>query len=163
MIESWVLWLLAYLAIPEVGLTSVFIICFIAATLIPMASEPAVFAVVAADNSLFLAVLFVATLGNTLGGIINYWIGYTAKETFGKKHQTRWLKWFEKFGPKMMLIAWVPALGSVVNTLGGWLKLPFWACVLYLALGKGVRYLVVICALLSVPGTFWHEVARLLG
>ncbi len=48
MIESAVLWLLNILAIPTVGLTSVFLISFVSATLLPLGSEPAVFAVIKA-------------------------------------------------------------------------------------------------------------------
>lgn len=85
MIESAVHWLLSYLAIPEVGLTSVFLISFISATLLPLGSEPAVFAVVAADKSLFWQVMAVAAAGNTLGGILNYWIGFGAKKRLPRK------------------------------------------------------------------------------
>lgn len=115
MIESAVHWLLGYLAVPEVGLTSVFIISFISATLLPLGSEPAVFAVVAADRSLFWQVMIVATAGNTLGGILNYWIGYGAKEAFAKERKTMWFGWLEKHGAKTMLLSWVPRnRGSVV-------------------------------------------------
>ena len=63
MVESAVHWLMSYLAIPEIGLTSVFIICFVSATLLPMGSEPAVFAVIASSPSMseiaFLALCLV--------------------------------------------------------------------------------------------------------
>ena len=76
MIESAVLWLLKFLAVPTVGLTSVFLIAFVSATLLPLGSEPAVFAVVKANPAMFWPAVLVATLGNTLGGIVDYWIGY---------------------------------------------------------------------------------------
>ena len=79
---------MSYLAIPEIGLTSVFIVCFVSATLLPMGSEPAVFAVVASSPSMFWPVMIVATIGNTLGGILNYWIGYGAKEAFAREKNT---------------------------------------------------------------------------
>jgi membrane protein YqaA with SNARE-associated domain len=53
MIESAVLWLLKFLAVPTVGLTSVFLIAFVSATLLPLGSEPAVFAVVKANPAMF--------------------------------------------------------------------------------------------------------------
>jgi membrane protein YqaA with SNARE-associated domain len=93
MIESVVAWLLSVLAIPQIGLGSVFIICTISATLIPLGSEPAVFAVIKANQDLFWATIAVATLGNTLGGAINYWMGYGAKQTFAKERQSRWFVW----------------------------------------------------------------------
>ena len=63
MIESAVLWLLKTLFVPTVGLTSVFFISFVAATLLPMGSAPAVFAVVKANGALFWPVICVAMLG----------------------------------------------------------------------------------------------------
>ena len=57
MIESAVLWLLKFLAVPTVGLTSVFLIAFVSATLLPLGSEPAVFAVVKANPAMFWPVI----------------------------------------------------------------------------------------------------------
>ncbi|RYE79863.1 MAG: DedA family protein, partial [Oxalobacteraceae bacterium] len=53
MIETAVQWLLDLVAAPTVGLTSVFIISFTSATLLPLGSEPAVFAVIKANPALF--------------------------------------------------------------------------------------------------------------
>ena len=71
--------LLAALALPQVGLVAVFIITFVSATLLPLGSEPAVFLVVKADPSMFWTVIAVATVGNTLGGITSWWVGYGAE------------------------------------------------------------------------------------
>jgi membrane protein YqaA with SNARE-associated domain len=163
MIESAVHWLLAVLAVPEMGLTSVFLISFIAATLVPMGSEPAVFAVIKANQSLYWQVLMVATVGNTLGGAVNYWIGYGAKEKFAHERQSRWFGWLQRFGAKTMLLAWVPAIGDPICTLAGWLKLPFWPSVFYMAAGKLLRYVMVTWLLLNVPDGFWHRLAEWLG
>ncbi len=163
MIESAVHWLMSYLAIPEIGLTSVFIVCFVSATLLPMGSEPAVFAVVASSPSMFWPVMIVATIGNTLGGILNYWIGYGAKEAFAKERKTRWFGWLEKYGAKTMLLGWMPGIGDPLCTLGGWLKLPFWPCVWYMTIGKFIRYLLMTWLLLYIPNETWREFARLLG
>ncbi len=163
MIESAVHWLLSYLALPEVGLPSVFIVSFISATLLPLGSEPAVFAVVAADRSLFWPVVVVAAIGNTLGGILNYWIGYGAKKAFAKERKTRWFGWLEKYGAKTMLLSWLPGVGDPLCPLGGWLKLPFWPCVGYMAIGKLVRYVILTWLLLYIPDSSWQELARFLG
>ncbi len=163
MIESAVLWLLAWLAIPEVGLTSVFLISFISATLVPMGSEPAVFAVIKADGNLFWPVMLVATVGNTLGGVVNYWMGYGAHEAFAKEKKTRWFGWLERFGPKTMLLTWLPGIGDPISTLAGWLKLSFWPCVWYMAAGKFLRYIIMTTALLYVPDDIWRQFASWVG
>ncbi len=163
MIESAVHCLLSYLAIPEVGLTSLFIVCFVSATLLPLGSEPAVFAVVSADKSLFWPAMIVATVGNTLGGVLNYWIGLGAKEAFAKERKTVWFGWLERYGAKTMLLSWLPGIGDPLCTLAGWLKLPFWPCVSYMSIGKLARYILMTWLLLYIPAGSWRELARFLG
>lgn len=163
MIENAVLWLLKILAVPTVGLTSVFIISFISATLLPLGSEPAVFAVIKADMLMFWPVILVATVGNTLGGVVNYWMGYGARQTFSRERASRWFRWLERFGPRAMLLAWLPGIGDPICTLAGWLKLPFRSSVIYMALGKFLRYVSVTWLLLNVPDGFWRSVANCLA
>lgn len=159
MIESAVHWLLSTLAVPTVGLTSVFIISFVSATLLPLGSEPAVFAVIKANGDMFWPVILVATVGNTLGGIVDYWMGYGAKQAFAKERKTRWFHWLERFGAKTMLLAWLPGVGDPICTLAGWLRLPFWPSVIYMAIGKFLRYILMTWLLLNVPDGFWRSVA----
>lgn len=159
MIESAIRWLLDVLAVPDVGLTSVFLISVVSATLLPMGSEPAVFAVAKANGTLFWPVIAVATLGNTIGGIIDYWMGYGAKQAFAKERESHWFGWLQRFGAKTMLLAWLPGIGDPLCTLGGWLKLPFWPCVFYMAIGKFLRYLTMTTLLLYVPDGFWKMLA----
>lgn len=163
MIESAVLWLLGWLAVPQVGLASVFVICFVSATLLPMGSEPAVFAVVSADGSLFWPVMLVATVGNTLGGVVNYWLGYGAHEAFAKEQGTRWFGWLKRYGPKTMLLSWLPGVGDPICTVAGWLKMPFWPSIWYMAIGKFMRYVVMTWLLLYIPQEYWLRFVRLLG
>lgn len=158
MIESAVAWLLDVLAVPDVGLTSVFLISVLSATLLPLGSEPAVFAVIKANAALFWPAILVATVGNTLGGMIDYWIGYGAKKAFAKERKSRWFGWLERYGPKTLLLAWLPVVGDPLCALAGWLKLPFWQCVLFMAIGKFLRYITMTWLLLYVPDGFWHRI-----
>lgn len=157
MIESAVNGLLSLLALPEVGLTSVFLISLISATLLPMGSEPAVFAVIKTEGGAFWTVIAIATLGNTLGGVINYWLGYGAKQAFARERESRWFGWLQRFGPKTMLIAWMPVIGDPLCSVAGWLRLPFWPSVAYMAIGKFLRYVALTSALLYVPDSFWEQ------
>jgi membrane protein YqaA with SNARE-associated domain len=163
MIESTIAWLLHLLAAPEVGLTSVFIISFISATLLPLGSEPAVFAVIKANPALFWSTIFVATAGNTLGGIVDYGLGYRAKQSFAKERDSRWFRWLARYGAKTMLLAWLPVVGDPLCTLAGWLKLPFWPSVVYMAIGKFARYLTMTALLLYVPDGVWSTIAHWLS
>lgn len=157
MIESAVHWLLSVLAIPQVGLGSVFLVSFVSATLVPMGSEPAVFAVIKLNPAMYWITILVATTGNTLGGAVDYWMGYGTRQTFAKERKTRWFHWLERFGAKTMLLSWVPVIGDPICTLAGWLRLPFWPSIGYMALGKLLRYLTMTWLLLQVPDSWWRS------
>ena len=156
--DSWIAPLLAALALPELGLTSVFVIALISATLLPMGSEPAVFGLVKLNPELFWPAIFVATAGNTIGGAITWWMGYGAERAYERvRHRTptelRALQWLQRFGAKACLLAWLPIVGDPLCAVAGWLKLPFWPCVGYMAVGKLLRYVLMTAGLLWVfPG-----------
>ena len=162
MIESAVIWLLKLIAAPAVGLTSIFIISFVSATLVPLGSEPAVFAVVKANGAMFWPAVLVGTLGNTLGGALDYFIGYRAKVAFAKERKSVWFGWLAHYGAKTMLLSWVPGIGDPLCTLGGWLHLPFWPSLGYMAIGKFLRYLTMTAALLYIPDGFWARLGDIL-
>ncbi|MFZ6778701.1 YqaA family protein [Undibacterium sp. Ji83W] len=160
MIEAAVHWLLSVLALPEIGLSSVFLISFISATLLPLGSEPAVFAVIKANPAIFWQVIIVATIGNTLGGMVDYGMGYAAKQAFDRERESYWYRWLQHFGPKTMLLAWLPGIGDPICTLAGWLRMPFWPSVFYMAVGKCLRYIVITWLLLKVPEGVWSKIAN---
>jgi membrane protein YqaA with SNARE-associated domain len=155
--ESWISSLLNALALPQFGLSTVFVVALISATLLPMGSEPAVFGLIKLNPELFWPAILVATVGNALGGGINWWLGFGAKRAYEKyKHssvQARALAWLERLGPRACFFAFLPIVGDPITTVAGWLKLPFWPCFLYGAAGKFCRYLVMTVLLLYIwPG-----------
>jgi membrane protein YqaA with SNARE-associated domain len=155
--EAWLLSLLQTLSVPEYGLLAVFLVAALSATLLPMGSEFAVIGLIKLNPDLFWPAVLVATAGNTLGGAVSWWMGYGAETLYEKvKHkrlQLRALNWLERLGPKACLFSWLPAVGDPLCALAGWLKLPFWPCVGYMAIGKFARYLVMTVLLLWVfPG-----------
>ena len=157
--EAWFASLLQALALPQYGLSTVFIVSLVSATLLPLGSEPAVFGLIKLNPELYWPTIFVATSGNALGGAVNWWMGFGAKRAYeGYKHsavQAKALAWLQRLGPKACFFAFLPLVGDPLATLAGWLKLPFWPCFLYGALGKFLRYLVMTTALLYVfPGQF---------
>lgn len=145
--------LLAWLALPRFGLSTVFVIALLSATLLPLGSEPAVFGLVKLDESLFWPAVLVATLGNTLGGGISWWMGYGAERAYERvkhrrPHELKALQWLQRFGPKACLLSWLPVVGDPLCAVAGWLKLPFWPCLAYMAVGKLARYILMTSALL---------------
>jgi membrane protein YqaA with SNARE-associated domain len=157
--DAWIDPLIALLALPGYGLGSIFVIALISATLLPMGSEPMVMAVVSANTGLFWPAVLVATAGNTLGGAITWWMGYGAEKAYEhvkhKPHEVHVLRWLQRFGAKACLLAWLPIVGDPLCAVAGWLKLPFWPCVGFMAIGKFARYLVMTAgALWLFPGWF---------
>jgi len=152
--DSWISQLLALLALPQYSLGTVFVVSFISATLLPLGSEPVVYGLVSLNPELLWQVIAVATVGNTLGGALDWWMGYGAHKVADKyrhsSHHVRALDWLEKMGPKACLLAWLPLVGDPLCAVAGWLKLPFWPCLFYMAIGKFARYVVWTLALTGV-------------
>ena len=159
--EAWLTSLLHTLALPEVGLSTVFVVSLISATLLPLGSEPAVFGLIKLNPELFWPTIAVATAGNTLGGAIDWWMGYGAHTAVNRyrgqqtdAYHARALRWLERLGPKACLLSWLPGIGDPLCAVAGWLKLPFWPCVVYMAIGKCLRYITMTAMLLWVfPST----------
>ena len=154
----WIEHLLTLLSLPEYGLTTVFLVSFISATLIPLGSEPVVFGLIRLNPEMFWPVVLVATVGNTLGGAVDWWLGYGAHKVADKyshsSHHTRALDWLRKMGPKACLLAWLPLVGDPLCAVAGWLKLPFWPCLAYMAIGKFARYVTMTLAALGAFSLF---------
>lgn len=160
--DDWIPALLGALALPQYGLVTVFLVSLLSATLLPMASLPVVYGLVELNPSLLWPTLFVATAGNTLGGAISYWMGYGAEAAYerlahkeGGHTQVRALAWLERWGPRACLLSWLPFIGDPLCAVAGWLRLPFWPCVVYMAIGKFLRYVVYVFALIwALPNPF---------
>lgn len=156
-LESLFAQLLVALSLPKFGLSTVFVASFVSATLLPLGSEPFVFGLLKLRPDLFWETVVVATLGNTLGGIVTYWMGYGANEAWRHRRksgsQLRAIQWLERFGPKAMLMSWLPGVGDPLCAVAGWLRMPFWPSAGYMLLGKLLRYVIYTALLLWVfPG-----------
>jgi membrane protein YqaA with SNARE-associated domain len=156
---AWMDTLLNLLALPQYGLSTVFVVSFVGATLLPLASEPAVFGLVKLNPDLFWAAIGAATLGNTLGGAVSWWMGKASQQVVDQyRHSAthmRALGWLARIGPKACLLSWLPVIGDPLCAVAGWLQLPFWPCLAYMAIGKFLRYVLMTAALLGLFGPFW--------
>jgi membrane protein YqaA with SNARE-associated domain len=155
--EAWIQSLLTSLALPQFGLSTLFIISILSATLLPLGSEFAVIGLVKLNPELFWPAVAVATAGNTIGGAISWWMGYGAEALYERmKHkqlEAKALTWLRRFGPKACLLSWLPGVGDPLCAIAGVLKMPFWPCVAYMAVGKCLRYVIMTALLMWVfPG-----------
>ena len=151
---------------PSVGLPAVFLVALISATLLPMGSEPVLFAYVSVNPSMFWPAIAIATVGNTMGGMVNWALGLGARNAFeAYKGATggRMQRWLTSLGPKMLLLSWLPGIGDPLCALAGWLRMPWMACLIYMAIGKFLRYVTFTLVLVSIPSEFWQAVGRFIG
>ena len=157
--EAWLDQLLILLALPKFGLSTVFTVAFISATLLPLGSEPVVYGLIELNPSLFWPAIGVATLGNTLGGMVTWAMGLASHKVLDKfnhsSHHMRAIEWLQRLGPKACLLSWLPIVGDPLCAVAGWLKMPFWPCVIYMAIGKFLRYLTMTSALLGLFGNWY--------
>ena len=88
--QAWLDSTLALLALPQYGLSTLFIVSFISATLVPLGSEPVLFGLLRLNPDMFWSAMVVATAGNTLGGMLDWWMGFGAHQVVDKySHSSR--------------------------------------------------------------------------
>lgn len=152
--QAWLDSILVLLALPQFGLSTLFVVSFVSATLLPLGSEPVLFGLLKLNPDMFWSAVLVATAGNTLGGMFDWWLGYGAHHVADKWGRSRShikaIEWLERLGPKACLLAWLPIVGDPLCAVAGWLKLPFWPCAGYMMIGKFLRYVTMTAALLYV-------------
>src|SRR5690606_38386290 len=114
--QAWMDPLLALLALPHYGLATLFIAGFITATLLPLRSEPILLGLLKLNPDRVWSALLVATARNTLGGMLNWWMGYGAHRVVDKYSHSRQhlkaLRFLQRLGPKACLLAWLPVVGD---------------------------------------------------
>ena len=155
MLEAPLQSLIGWFSLPANGLSTVFVVSFLSATLLPIGSEPAVFGYVKLHPDEYWTVVSVATVGNTFGGMLDYWFGRGAKYAVAKDKQTRYLKSLERLGPKALFFSFLPVVGDPLCAVAGWLRLPFWRSSAWMMAGKFVRYCLMTVLLLWVPDSWW--------
>lgn len=134
----------------EWGLVGLFLASFVAATVLPFSSEAVLLAMAAAGGR-FLPLLVVATVGNTLGGLVNYAIGrWLSTERVvswlggdvGKV--ARWQVLVQRRGAAAALLCWLPVVGDPIAIALGLFRVPLLACAVFMLLGKAARYGVLL-------------------
>jgi membrane protein YqaA with SNARE-associated domain len=121
------------------SLVSLFASSFLGATLLPGGSEAVLFLVLKAHPESLWIALGIATLGNTLGGMVSFGMGWLLPQTQQLKHVER----MRRYGTPMLLLAWVPLIGDALCLAAGWLRLVWWQAALFMAIGKFARYGVI--------------------
>ncbi|NKF49784.1 DedA family protein [Shewanella sp. WXL01] len=126
---------------------------FLAATLLPGGSEVLLIGLLNQQPELWLELLVVASVGNTLGAITSYYLGYVGRYAKSPDaiHSPRYQKalgWIERYGSWSLLLSWLPVIGDILCLMAGWLKLPITSSVVLIFIGKALRYSLIAWAII---------------
>ena len=128
---------------------TLFTVAFLSATLLPLGSEGLLLYDISQNNSLILLWGF-ATLGNTLGAMVNYWLGLKGEIYLEKKGHLSAQKmqkargFFDTYGGWTLLLSWAPVIGDPLTFIAGVLRYDFKWFSLIVAAAKGTRYAIII-------------------
>ena len=158
------------------SLLSLFLGSFFAATLLPGGSEAVLFGVLKSYPETLWSALLIATVGNTLGGMLSFGMGWLLPQTQQLKHVEKLrpqhggaehsgagvaashplpqtagfasnVSRVRRYGTPALLLAWVPLIGDALCLAAGWLRLNWWQATLFMALGKFARYWLIAFAI----------------
>ncbi|WP_338568068.1 YqaA family protein [Pseudomonas canadensis] len=129
------------------GYLGLFFAAFGAATLLPLQSEAVLVGLLLSGHYNLWLLLGVATLGNVLGSVVNWWLGRWVEHFKGRRwfpvsdkqldkarnHYQRWGNW-------TLLLSWVPIIGDPLTLVAGVMREPLWRFLLLVTLAKSLRY-----------------------
>lgn len=128
------------------GLPALFVLSFLASTMIPLGSEWLLVALLIQRHDPLMTVL-VATTGNYLGACTSYFIGIFGGDLLVRKllrisdsERNRAERFFAKYGSWSLFFSWLPVVGDPLSLAGGVLKIPFTRFSILVASGKALRY-----------------------
>jgi len=129
------------------GYLGLFFAAFGAATLLPLQSEAVLVGLLLSGNYNLWLLQGIATLGNVLGSVVNWWLGRWVEHF----KQRRWFpvndeqlekarNHYERWGHWTLLLSWVPIIGDPLTLVAGVMREPLWRFLLLVTLAKSVRY-----------------------
>jgi len=137
------------------SLLSLFTSSFLSATLLPGNSEVVLVAMLLSHVSQPWLLVVIATMGNSLGGMTNVILGRFFPQRKTSRWQEKATDWLKRYGAAALLLSWVPVIGDLLCLLAGWMRLAWGPVLIFLCLGKALRYLAI--ALVTLQGmTWWH-------
>lgn len=127
---------------------TLFFVSFISATLFPLGSEVLLIYDIKEGYNIYL-LLFFATLGNSLGSIVNYYLGLKGEEYLIEKNliKEKYINisknYFDKYGFITILFSWLPIIGDPITFVAGILKYDFKKFVILVTIAKLSRYIFI--------------------
>lgn len=133
----------------SLGYFGLFLASFLAATILPFASEFVFSALVFGGGLNLWKCVFWATFGNWLGGLTCYWLGHLGKiewieKWFKIKHEKvlTFQEKFQKYGDWFAFLSFLPVIGDIIAVGAGFMRCRFWVSAIVMLLGKFLRYVI---------------------
>ena len=133
-----------------IGYLSLFTISFLAATILPFSSELMLASMLSMENNNRILLIIISSLGNILGSVFNWVLGFYFMKLqnkkwfpFNKKQISKSSLWFEKYGKWSLLFAWVPIIGDPLTFVAGTMKINFFIFLILVGIGKISRYFII--------------------
>ncbi|TYT73129.1 YqaA family protein [Desulfobotulus mexicanus] len=132
----------------EFWLTGLFVSAFVAATLLPGASEVVLVAALLNGKDPVTAVA-AATTGNVLGAVTTFYLGNFAGDGAGRflgiseEKREQSARWISRYGSWMLFFSWIPVVGDPLVFAAGILRMKVLHFLVFMVFGKLVRYIVV--------------------
>lgn len=111
---------------------------FLAATLVPLPSEAALYGYLQLHPERAALAVAVATLGNTAGGMTTYLVGHLIP-----KKKLDHLAVVRRYGAPALIFAWLPLVGDGLCVAAGWLRIHWIPALCFMAAGRFGRYVLI--------------------
>ena len=133
----------------EVFIT-LFLSSFISSTIFPGYSEITLTTFIFLNKYNIINLIFIASLGNILGSILNWYLGFH----FVKFKEKKWFPinkrqlekaslWFLNYGKWSLFLSWVPFVGDPLTVVAGVLRVPIITFLIIVSISKILRYVIV--------------------
>jgi len=139
-----------------IAYAALFVSALVAATILPMQSEAVLAALLVAGAHPPAALLLVATAGNVLGSVINWYLGryllrFKDRRWFPvtDRQLERAQGWYRRYGRWSLLGSWLPVVGDPLTVAAGLMREPLGPFLMLVTVAKGARYLVLAALTLA--------------
>ncbi|POA35690.1 MULTISPECIES: YqaA family protein [unclassified Pseudomonas] len=138
------------------GYLGLFFAAFGAATLLPLQSETVLVGLLLNGEHGLWWLLAVATLGNVLGSLLNWWLGRSVERFRERRwfpvspaHLEKARTHYQRYGHWSLLLSWLPIIGDPLTLVAGVMREPVGRFLLIVTFAKGARYGVLALATLG--------------
>lgn len=130
---------------------------FLAATILPAQSELVLIGFLTAGDQSVAGMLIVASIGNVLGSVVNYYLGIGIQTLSDRRwfsanesQLARARGFYRRWGRWSLLLAWTPIIGDPLTVVAGFMREPLWSFLILVTISKVTRYVSLAAITLQI-------------